>query len=63
MEISKGFIYSKTKCLPPIEKKEYYEKNPIMIKIRLDFKNILKQKDKDEVTLDVSHFVMHPEDI
>ena len=51
--------------LPPKEEKGYYERNPTVIKIRLDFKNILKQKDKDEVTLDVSHFVMYigPEDI
>jgi hypothetical protein len=51
--------------LPPIEEKGHYEKNPTVIKLRLDFKNILKQNDRDDITLDVSHFVMHirPEDI
>jgi hypothetical protein len=58
-------MHSINLSLPPIEEKGYYENNPIVIKLRLDFRNILKQKDKDEVTLDVSHFVMHirPEDI
>jgi hypothetical protein len=45
--------------LRPIEDREFYENNPTKIKVNLEFKNILKQKDKDKAVLDVSYHTIH----